>query len=191
MALASAIAIHGVSGEKYVPFPQVAHRDAWQASIEIPLVVHGLGIPRSQRILEVGCGQANALVALGARCAPRRFVGLDVDGGLLEGARRRLEGSDTTAELFRADVRSMPFPDAAFDVVLDFGTCYHIADPERALIEIARVLAPGGRLIHETPLAQVFAHPVRSSGRFLPWSAVPELVPHRHALLFASRLRRM
>ena len=110
--------------------------------------------------------------------------------GLLEGARRHLDTCGVAAELFQGDVRSLPFPDGAFDVVLDFGTCYHIATPERALAEIARVLAPGGRLIHETPLAQLLAHPVRSSGRLLPWSAVPELVPHRNALLFASRLNR-
>jgi ubiquinone/menaquinone biosynthesis C-methylase UbiE len=196
MALASTIAALGRSADlelvndAYIPFPQVAHRDAWQASIEIPLVVHGLGISRGQRLLEVGCGQGNALVALARHCAPRRLVGLDVDGALLEGARQHLDASGVTAELFQADLRRMPFPDGAFDVVVDFGTCYHIAHPERALAEIARVLAPRGRLVHETPLAQLLAHPVRSSGRFLPWSAVHELAPHRHALLFASRLKK-
>jgi SAM-dependent methyltransferase len=174
----------------YVPFPVLARRDWCQAELEIPLIVHCLGIPRGERILEVGCGQANALVPLAMRCEPRRLVGLDVDGGLLEGARRHLEAYGVTAELFQADVRSLPFPDGAFDVVLDFGTCYHIADAERALAEIARVLAPGGRLIHETPAAQLLAHPVRSSGSRLPWSAAPDLVPDRHALLFASRVKR-
>jgi SAM-dependent methyltransferase len=176
--------------EGYTPFPVLARRDAWQSSFEIPLVVHALGIPQSARILEVGCGQANALVPLARHSAPRRLVGLDVDGGLLEGARRHLDASGITAELFQADVREMPFPDGGFDVVLDFGTCYHIAEPERALAEIARVLAPGGRLIHETPLGQLLAHPLRSSGRFLPWSAVPGIEPHRHALIFASRVKR-
>jgi ubiquinone/menaquinone biosynthesis C-methylase UbiE len=175
--------------EDYVPFPVLAHRDLWQASLEIPFIIHCLGIPPAQRILEVGCGRANALVPLAERCAPRRLVGLDVDGGLLAGAQRHLEASGVAAELFQADVRSLPFPDRAFDVVLDFGTCYHIATPERALAEIARVLAPGGRLIHETPLAQLLAHPVRSSRRLLPWAAVPRLVFHRNALLFASRVK--
>ncbi len=174
----------------YAAFPILAHRDALQAGLEIPLVVRGLGLPGAARILEVGCGQANALVALAPRCAPRRLVGLDLDGGLLAEGRRHLDRSGTTAELFQADVRDMPFPDGCFDVVLDFGTCYHIAEPERALAEICRVLAPGGRLIHETPLAQALAHPLRSRGRVLPWGAVPGLVPERHVLLFASRVKR-
>jgi SAM-dependent methyltransferase len=178
-----------VSRDDHVAFPAVARRDAWQAKFEIPLIVRGLGIPRNQRILEVGCGRANALVPLAVRCAPRRLVGLDVDGGLLEEARRRLDANGVTAELLRVDVRSMPFPDAAFDVVLDFGTCYHIAGPQRALAEIARVLAPGGRLVHETRLGQLLAHPLRTSARSLPWSAAPTLVPQRRGLLFASRVK--
>ena len=95
----------------------------------------------------------------------------------------------TKAELFEADVRDMPFPDGAFDVVFDFGTCYHIAESERALAEIARVLAPGGRLVYETPLGQLFAHPLRFARRFLPWAAVPGLVAERQVLLFASRVK--
>ena len=173
----------------YVPFPVLARRDAWQEKVEIPLVVRGLGILSAQRILEVGCGQANALVPLAALCTPRRLVGLDVAGSLLAGARRHLDARGTKAELFEADVRGMPFPDGAFDVVFDFGTCYHIAESERALAEIARVLAPGGRLVYETPLGQLLAHPVRSSRRFLPWGAVPSLVAERQVLLFASRIK--
>lgn len=173
----------------YVPFPVLARRDSWQEKVEIPLVVRALGIAKAQRILEVGCGQANALVPLAGLCAPRRLVGLDVDGALLGGARRHLEARGTRAELFEADVRDMPFPDGAFDVVFDFGTCYHIAESERALAEIARVLTPGGRLVHETPLGQLLAHPVRSSRRFLPWVAVPGLVAERQILLFASRIK--
>lgn len=175
--------------EGYRPFSILARRDSWQARVEIPLIIHFLGMPQGQRILEVGCGQGNALVPLATRCAPRRLVGLDVDGGLLHGARRHLERSAVTAELFDADVRDMPFPDGAFDVVFDFGTCYHIANPERALAEIARVLTPGGRLIHETPLGQLLAHPLRSSRRHLPWSSVERLEPDRHALTFASRVK--
>jgi SAM-dependent methyltransferase len=176
--------------EGYTPFPVLSSRDSWQERVEIPLIVHGLGLPQGQRILEVGCGQANALVPLARECAPIRLVGLDVDGGLLDGARRHLVRSGVSAELFQADVRDMPFPDGAFDLVLDFGTCYHITNPECALAEIARVLAPGGRLIHETRLGQLLAHPFRSSGRRLPWSSVERLEPRRHALIFASRVKR-
>ncbi len=73
--------------------------------------------------------------------------------------------------------------------MVDFGTCYHVARREQALREIARVLAPRGLFVHETRASQLLAHPVRSFGRRLPWPALPELRPHRHALLWASRIR--
>jgi hypothetical protein len=58
-----------------------------------------------------------------------------------------------------------------------------------ALREIARVLANGGRFVYETRPNQLLAHPVRSWGRRLPWHVVPELVPGRHALLWACRVK--
>jgi SAM-dependent methyltransferase len=171
------------------PFPVLARRDFLQARLEVPYVVSTLQIPRGVRILEVGCGQGNALVPLARLCAPRRLVGLDVDGQATAAARQRVEAAGIQAELFEGDVRRLPFPDGAFDVVVDFGTCYHIAWPEQALREIVRVLAPGGRLVHETPLGQLLSHPFRSTGRRLPWSEAAELRPHRHAGMFASRVK--
>ena len=86
-------------------------------------------------------------------------------------------------------MRGLPFPEASFDLVVDFGTCYHVSRRAQALREIARVLAVGGRFVYETRPSQLLAHPVRSWGRRLPWDAVPELVPDRHALLWASRVK--
>jgi ubiquinone/menaquinone biosynthesis C-methylase UbiE len=83
----------------------------------------------------------------------------------------------------------MPFDDESFDLVIDFGTCYHITQPERALREIARVLSVGGIFVYETPVNQLLSHPIRSFGRRLPWQAAPELVPQRNAVLWASRLK--
>jgi SAM-dependent methyltransferase len=84
----------------------------------------------------------------------------------------------------------MPFSDSCFDVVIDFGTCFHISRPEAGLSEIARVLGEGGVLIHETPLSQLLAHPCRAGARRLPWAATPELAPCGTALLWSRRVNR-
>ncbi len=94
------------------------------------------------------------------------------------------------AELVWGDVRDLPFADAAFDVVIDFGTCYHIARPGPALAEIERVLAEGGVFVHETRASQLLSHPARAWGRRLPWHLAPTLRPRRHGLLWASRSKR-
>jgi ubiquinone/menaquinone biosynthesis C-methylase UbiE len=93
-------------------------------------------------------------------------------------------------ELRTADLRLLPFADESFDMVVDFGTCYHIKLPQFALGEICRVLVPGGLLVHETRASQLLSHPIRSLRRRVPWSAVPTLRLARHALLWATRRKR-
>jgi ubiquinone/menaquinone biosynthesis C-methylase UbiE len=169
--------------QEYRPFPDHDSRNCRQQRIEVPLMLRALGVPRNARILEVGCGRGVALPAIREHRAPARLVGLDIDRTLLS------QADESQAELVCGDVRAMPFADASFDVCLDFGTCYHIARPLDALREIARVLRPGGRFCHETPLSQLVSHPVRWGFRLLPWSDVPELEPARRAGLWSVRLR--
>ena len=173
----------------YRPFPDEAGRNARQATIEIPVMVRALGLPHGGRVLEVGCGRGVALPALGRLLRPIRLAGLDRDPGFLEEARARAADAGIAAELVPGDVRRMPFPEASFDLIVDFGTCYHIARAAEALAEIARVLAPGGLFVHETPVSQLFAHPVRSFGRRMPWRSASAFEHHRTALLWTARRR--
>ena len=179
---------HALDG--YTAFPDVARRNLMQERIEVPALVRLLAVPPGARILEVGCGRGVALPALAKLCAPARLTGMDIDPRLLEEARERLVARGVEAELCCGDVRAMPFADRTFDVVIDFGTCYHVSRPEAALQEVARVLVDGGELIHETRLSQLLAHPRRSGGRRLPWAETPQLVPHRTAVLWSSRVSR-
>ena len=175
--------------EEYQPFPDKARRNLCQETLEVPAMAWALGLAKGGRVLEVGCGRGVALPVLARLLRPQRLVGLDIDRSLLERARERAAGRAGLVELRLGDVRALPFPDASFDLVVDFGTCYHVARREQALREIARVLAPGGRFVHETRLSQLLAHPLRSFGRFLPWEVVPELTRERQALLWATRVK--
>jgi SAM-dependent methyltransferase len=171
----------------YRPFPNDSGRNTRQACLEIPLFVRALGIHDRNRILEIGCGRGIALPVINRLCRPSRLVGVDIDAALLSEAAARTTGLDV--ELICADARALPFPDETFDVVIDFGTCYHIANPAQAIAEITRVLAPGGRFCHETPLSQLMSHPIRWGGRRLPWSDAPQLTSSRRALMWSSRQR--
>jgi len=173
----------------YSAFGNMESRNFLQARLEIPALLRCIPIPARSRILEIGCGRGVALPVLARRCRPARLVGIDIDAALVERAEERLERTSTDAEVYVADVRELPFDDREFDVVIDFGTCYHIDDPDRALREIDRVLDLGGVFIHETPFAQLLAHPVRTSGKMLPWSASFDLKPDRSAFLWASRIK--
>ena len=179
----------GAEGVGYRPFPDKGHRNFWQEHLEVPVLVSALSLPEGRRVLEVGCGQGVALPPFARLLRPTHLAGLDIDTDLLERARTRVAGQGLAIEVLEGDVRQLPFADASFDLVVDFGTCYHIARRGQALREIARVLAVGGRFVYETCASQLLSHPVRSWGRKLPWRAVPELVAERHALLWASRVK--
>jgi ubiquinone/menaquinone biosynthesis C-methylase UbiE len=178
-----------IDESEYQPFPNESGRNWRQEQLEIPLMLAALRLPRGARMLEVGCGRGIALPVFDRLLAPARLVGLDIDPMLLTEAEQRLTETGTPAELVPGDVRNLPFPDGSFDVVIDFGTCFHVGRPGDALREIARVLAPGGIFATETKLSQLLAHPVRSKQRRLPWAATTELVPLRRALLWQSRRR--
>jgi len=152
-------------------------------------MLRALGLSHADRVLEVGCGPGVALPVLARVLQPRKLVGLDLDSALLADARQRASTSRIEAEIVPGDIRAIPFPDASFDLVVDFGTCFHIDRADAALREIARVLIPGGHFATETPISQLISHPVRSFGRRLPWGAAPALRRVRHAGLWELRRR--
>lgn len=170
---------------EYEPFPNVELRNSIQYAVEVPLMARVLDVPPGARILEVGCGRGIALAALSRFRRPARLVGVDIDPEAIEDATRRTAG--LPVELVRADVRALPFGEGEFEVVIDFGTCYHVARAEAAVAEIARVLRPGGSFLTETRMSQALAHPIRTGGRGLPWRAAPELVRTRTAVLWSSQ----
>lgn len=183
------------SGDEYASFGNVAARNGLQERIEIPLLIIALRLPIGCRILEVGCGRGVALPVLSRWLLPRELVGVDVDPVLVDIAARRVSDQRLDARVVEADVRSLPFDDRSFDMVIDFGTCYHVSGGAQgslaAIREIGRVIAPGGLFVHETPVAQHLAHPWRSFGRSLPWRGVPSLTRDRSALLWSARRKSM
>jgi SAM-dependent methyltransferase len=106
-------------------------------------VVDAASVGRGDRVLDVACGTGvaarEALARVGAEGA---VVGLDVDAGMLEVARRRA----SRIEWRTGRAEALPFPDSAFDAVLcQFGLMF-FADPVTAVGEMRRVAKPGGRL---------------------------------------------
>lgn len=96
-----------------------------------------------QTVLDVACGTGVVAREALARVAPGGSVaGLDPDAGMLAVAQRIAPHVDWK----RGAAESIPFPDRSFDAVLSqFGLMF-FADRQRAIREMLRVLAPGGRL---------------------------------------------
>ena len=102
-----------------------------------------------KRVLDVGCGPGNLLVALSTD-TPALLVGVDVDAIFLTAGRSQIrkliEPSSAHPALLRASLPILPFADASFDLVTCFLVMPHVPDDTTALTELARVLKPGGTL---------------------------------------------
>jgi SAM-dependent methyltransferase len=57
----------------------------------------------------------------------------------------------TTLRCAVSDVRALPFDDDSFDAIYSMGTIEHFDETEDAVVEMARVLKPGGRIIVGVP----------------------------------------
>ena len=102
-----------------------------------------------KRVLDVGCGPGNLLMAL-SNDVPEFLIGVDVDTTFLVFGRSQIEklskqpSEDPT--LICAALPTLPFADDTFDLVTCFLVMPHVPDDKVALMELARVLRPGGTL---------------------------------------------
>lgn len=98
-----------------------------------------------KRVLDVGCGDGTYAILAAERGATA--TGIDSSQAMLDAARRRSEDAGVRVELQLADVMKLPFPAASFDVVVAVTVLCFVRDVDVAVQQIARVLAPGGRLV--------------------------------------------
>jgi ubiquinone/menaquinone biosynthesis C-methylase UbiE len=140
------------------PQPAQAHYDRWAGAYARSRLLPSLQKKASaelrphagDRVLDVACG-AGALVV---DVAPRvdRAVGVDLSEGMLRIARSRLLAAAdarrlANVEFVQGPSDALPFDDGSFTALVCTTALHHFPDPQRSIDELARVLAPGGRLV--------------------------------------------
>jgi ubiquinone/menaquinone biosynthesis C-methylase UbiE len=135
-------------------------------------------VPLGGSILDVGCG--SALVADRLLDLDGSYVGMDFGGHHIVYAAKKLRDLDVPLRrvVVRGDGERLPFPDAAFDVVVMSEVIEHLLRPEVAVWEVARVLRPGGVYVMTTnnasevplrsPLSHLFAWLEKALGAYRP-----------------------
>jgi ubiquinone/menaquinone biosynthesis C-methylase UbiE len=99
-----------------------------------------------ERVLDVACGTGIVARLAAPQVGPSgQVAGLDLNEGMLAVARAQAASQGLPIEWHQGDATQLPFPDAAFDVVLCQQGLQFIADRRAALREMRRVLVPGGR----------------------------------------------
>jgi SAM-dependent methyltransferase len=111
-------------------------------------------LPQSRRQLEIAPGLRPRLPLADTQFVDISVPALDV---------LRAHGASAT----EAQISSLPFPDASFDLVCALDIVEHVDDDDAALREIARVASPGACVLLSAPL-----HASR-------WTAFDDFVGHR------------
>ncbi len=98
-----------------------------------------------ESVLDVGCGTGNAAL-LAAECGAR-VTGVDPAPRLLDVARKDAAARGLDARFVLGHAAALPLADGEADVVLSVFGVVFAPDPHAAAAEMARVTAPGGRIV--------------------------------------------
>lgn len=106
------------------------------------------GISGEAQVLDCGVGSGSLSMALQRLLTDKRvnWYGIDTSSEMLNTAEAVTRRAGMTVSLKQANVLSIPYADASFDMVMAAHVLEHLPQPDRALKEMVRVLKPGGRL---------------------------------------------
>jgi ubiquinone/menaquinone biosynthesis C-methylase UbiE len=140
------------------------HRDCTHAEQEVRQMIDWLRLPRGAKVLDLCCGMGRHSFTL----AEFGFdvTGLDLSEVLLTEA-KKLDRS-TRVKWLQSDMRHVPLPHAHFDAVFNLFTSFGYFDDDKenrkVLLEIERLLLPGGKWIVD------FLNPDAVVSRLVPLS---------------------
>lgn len=127
-------------------------------------------VPQPRAILDVGCGTGRLLRAAEIRFPGADLAGVDPAPAMVRQA-TAAAGTDGRIHVQEGSAEALPFAADQFDLVFSTLTFHHWGDQARAALEIARVMAPGGRWLLADFLATGLMRHVR---RLLRMTRFPE-----------------
>jgi len=107
-------------------------------------------LPKNSKILEAGCGIGNYVISLSKM--RHDTVGIEIDPERVDIAKKNMKKFGISDEkILQGDLSNLPFKDGEFDAIFCHGVIEHIADSERAVKEMARVLKKDGYAMISVP----------------------------------------
>jgi ubiquinone/menaquinone biosynthesis C-methylase UbiE len=152
-----------------------AAAQAHLSRIDDSFVSHALRLVNRRergRALDIGTGPGQIVVKLARNLTRWKFVAVDRSAHMIADAVANLAAAGPElagrVEFQVADANALPFPDAVFDLVICNSVLHHMAEPERLLGEIARLVKPRGAVLLRDlrrPSRLAFRWHVRRHGR--------------------------
>lgn len=139
-------------------------RKYWWHDDYLDLLGKRAHLSNAKKVLDVGTGTGrwlNHIAHLVSQDA--QLIGIDMNPALIEEAKKSFISpiSTQTIEFKTSSAYSLPFPDNTFDLVTCQTLLMHLGNPKEALLEMHRVLKPGGVAIIAEP--NNYANIIRSN----------------------------
>lgn len=100
---------------------------------------------RDKHVVEIGCGQGHHVVYSGHDY--QNYIGLEIRYDFIQAFKLR----EPSVKAINGDAFQIPFADQSIDCVLSVYIFEHLKELERCLVEVKRVLRPGGSLLIGLP----------------------------------------
>ena len=135
-------------------------RAAIQRHFEARRLLRMGGAMSGGRALEIGCGRGVGTELILGVFGAGSVDAFDLDPRMVARAQARLSSYGSQTRVWVGDVNAIGASDGTYDAVFDFGIIHHVPEWRRALVEVHRVLKPGGRLYAEEVLRRFIVHPI-------------------------------
>jgi ubiquinone/menaquinone biosynthesis C-methylase UbiE len=145
-----------MGGSALTPFYDILHRFSGLGAVHEKMISMAELQP-GQRVLDIGCGTGNLLLALGRDEQGVEIEGLDPDPRALTKAARKAHRAGVAASWRPGYAQDLPHADGSVDRVFSSLMLHHMPDDDdkdALLAEVRRVLRPDGLLV----LADIDGH---------------------------------
>lgn len=100
-------------------------------------------------IVDIGCGPGYLIRLITESFSDLNIIGIDVSEAVLQAARGNLDLDSLAGRVTfqQGDIQKLPLEENSVDFVVSTLSLHHWAEPKEAILEIQRVLKPGGQFL--------------------------------------------